>query len=239
MGESNLCLKITFLAVQLVFVACGLALIGLGIYLEIVDMIVVQAIQNSAFLAGPYLLIAVGAAILVVAVLGIVGGICSKKCNRVFLVLYIVIVFFIFVAEIAGGIIAFVFRAQVESVVVDGLSLTIRDFYNTTGTTASAVVTAVDSLQQQFMCCGIGDNGTLSIDPFWDQIQGGVPASCCVNRLNPCVLSSRFNQTCNSAVTAFVENNLLIVAVVGIVLILAEVLVFLLAICLCYSTEYS
>lgn len=66
---------------------CGLALLGVGVWLEIVDQVIVEAVQNSVFLVGPYLLIAVGAAIVVVAVLGIVGGACQKKFNRVLLIL--------------------------------------------------------------------------------------------------------------------------------------------------------
>ena len=66
---------------------CGLALLGVGVWLEVVDQVIVQAVQSSIFLVGPYLLIAVGAAIVVVAVLGIVGGACQKKFNRVLLIL--------------------------------------------------------------------------------------------------------------------------------------------------------
>lgn len=66
---------------------CGLVLLGVGVWLEVVDQVIVQAIQNSVFLVGPYLLIAVGAAIVVVALLGIFGAACQKKCNRVLLIL--------------------------------------------------------------------------------------------------------------------------------------------------------
>ena len=56
-------------------------------WLEIEDRIIVQAVQDDVFLVGPYLLIAVGAAIVVVAVLGVFGAACQKKFNRVILIL--------------------------------------------------------------------------------------------------------------------------------------------------------
>lgn len=66
---------------------CGLALLGVGVWLEVADQVIVQAVQNSIFLVGPYLLIAVGAGIVVVALLGIFGAACQKKVNRVLLIL--------------------------------------------------------------------------------------------------------------------------------------------------------
>ena len=58
--------------------------------------------------------------------------------------------FIIFLAEIAGGILAYVYRAQARELVVGGLTTAIEQHYgrNTT-TTASAVTRAVDEIQQQ------------------------------------------------------------------------------------------
>lgn len=56
-------------------------------WLEFEDRIIVQAVQDDVFLVGPYLLIAVGAAIVVVALLGVFGAACQKKFNRVILIL--------------------------------------------------------------------------------------------------------------------------------------------------------
>lgn len=243
-GKASLCLKFTFIILQVLFLICGLALLGVGVWLEVVDQVIVQAVQNNIFLVGPYLLIAVGAAIVVVAVLGIIGGACQKKFNRVLLILYIAIVFIIFLAEIAGGILAYVYRAQARELVVGGLTTAIEQHYGQNTTTASGVTRAVDEIQQQFECCGMGSNNS-AIEDFWANVEGEgmVPPSCCNTfATNPemlCVPSNRFNVTCDTAVLDFVENNLLVVATLGVVLVLVEVVVFLIAICLLYSTEYS
>ena len=58
--------------------------------------------------------------------------------------------FFIFLAELAGGILAYVYRAEARTFVVDGLGRTIRDFYGRNDTsTADAVTTAVNQIQQR------------------------------------------------------------------------------------------
>lgn len=62
---------------------------------------------------------------------------------------YIAIVFFIFLAEIAGGILAYVYRAQARAFVVDGLNSTIAEYFDQEGATANVVTTAVNQIQQQ------------------------------------------------------------------------------------------
>ncbi len=66
----------------------GLALIGVGAWLEVEEGILVDAVNQQAFLVGPYLLIAVGVAIVMVAVVGMIGAMCDRVINRV--LLYIV-----------------------------------------------------------------------------------------------------------------------------------------------------
>lgn len=65
------------------------------------------------------------------------------------LVQYIAIVFFIFLAEIAGGILAYVYRAEARTLVVGGLNTTINQFYGADSTTGGIVTQAVDQVQQQ------------------------------------------------------------------------------------------
>ena len=57
--------------------------------------------------------------------------------------------FIIFLAEIAGGILAYVYRAQARELVVGGLTTAIEQHYGQNTTTASGVTRAVDEIQQQ------------------------------------------------------------------------------------------
>ncbi len=57
-------------------------MIGVGVWLEIQESTIVDAIESNTFLAGPYLIIAAGCAVVVVAVIGMCGALCDMKCNR-------------------------------------------------------------------------------------------------------------------------------------------------------------
>lgn len=61
-------------------------MIGVGVWLELQERTVVAAIQTSTFLIGPYLIIAAGCAVVLVAAIGIVGALCDKKINRFLLI---------------------------------------------------------------------------------------------------------------------------------------------------------
>ena len=67
--------------------ACGIVMIGVGAWLQVQEQGVVPALDNAdAFLTGPYLIIAVGCAVVVVAAIGLVGALCDKKINRFLLI---------------------------------------------------------------------------------------------------------------------------------------------------------
>ena len=66
--------------------ALGGVLIGVGAWLEVEEQTIVAAVEEERFLYGPYLIIAAGAAIVLVAVIGMVGALCSHAVNRFLLV---------------------------------------------------------------------------------------------------------------------------------------------------------
>ena len=61
-------------------------MIGVGVWLELQEQDLVDAIDDGTFLVGPYLIIAAGCAVIVVALIGMFGAICDMKCNRFLLV---------------------------------------------------------------------------------------------------------------------------------------------------------
>lgn len=61
-------------------------MVGVGAWLEVQERSIVAAIEEEAFLAGPYLIIAAGCAIVLVAIIGLIGALCDKKINRFLLI---------------------------------------------------------------------------------------------------------------------------------------------------------
>jgi hypothetical protein len=62
-------------------------MIGVGAWLQVQEQGVVPALDSAdEFLTGPYLIIAVGCAVVVVAAVGLIGALCDKKINRFLLI---------------------------------------------------------------------------------------------------------------------------------------------------------
>lgn len=62
--------------------AIGLALVGLGAWLEIEQQSFQAVINQQQLLFGPYIIIAVGCIIVLIAFIGMVGACCDNKLNR-------------------------------------------------------------------------------------------------------------------------------------------------------------
>ena len=62
--------------------AIGLTLVGLGAWLEIEEQSIQAVINQQQLLFGPYIIIAVGCIVVLIAFIGMVGACCDKKLNR-------------------------------------------------------------------------------------------------------------------------------------------------------------
>lgn len=61
-------------------------MIAIGAWLEVQERSIVAAVENDTFLVGPYLIIAAGCAVVLVAAIGMIGALCDKKINRFLLI---------------------------------------------------------------------------------------------------------------------------------------------------------
>ncbi|XP_064399863.1 tetraspanin-7-like [Halichondria panicea] len=226
----NRCLQISFIIIQFVFIGLGLALIGLGAWLEVEEGTLVDAVNQQAFLVGPYLLIVVGIAIVAIAVVGVLGAMCDHLFNRVLLYIYIIVVFIIFVVEIVGAVLAFVYRDQAVGFIESGLTSTLTQ-YNGTTPTAMGIREAWDFVQTTLNCCGV-NNVT-----DWLNADLEIPTSCC--NVNMTCITEQYSKGCSSAVLNLVQTQLVAVAAVGIAFLVGEIVVILLAFCLVCCTDFD
>ncbi|CAG2180329.1 unnamed protein product [Oppiella nova] len=99
------------------------------------------------------------------------------------LLTFFVILFFIFILMLIGGILGYVFRNQVDDRMNREMISTVALYNNDT-----AVTEAWDSVQKNFRCCGISVNGAKGYQIYQRQNRpsfgGGtgkdkVPKSCC------------------------------------------------------------
>lgn len=218
-------------------------MISVGVWLKIQSDEFEAAVDTEQILYGPYLIMAAGCAIIIVAIVGMFGACCDRKFNRVLLFLYIVLVIVIFIAQTIGGILAFTYREEVFNFVRDGLNETLADYGQNFTSTDERITDAWDYVQEQLECCGINNYTDWAIVPTVDEY----PESCCSGGVRPssdipeppCSLDNVYRDGCEDALTDSIRMNLLVVASIGITFIVAEVIVVLMAVCLLCCTDFD
>lgn len=246
MAAYNLCLQVTFILVQVVFVVLGLVMIGVGAWLEVREQIIVAAIDSDTFLVGPYLIIAAGCAVVLVAAIGMIGALCDKKINRFLLIFYIVLVLVIFAAQLTGGILGFVYRDTLLDTVETGLNTTLTKYGVNTSTTSLnlAITESWDFVQQNLECCGINDVSDWVDSGGVFENNGAFPESCCMSTTLQCNLNisdpdNIHSMGCLQTLTDFISEQLLIVAAIAITFVIGEIVVVLMAFCLVCCTDFD
>ncbi|XP_011476838.1 CD81 antigen isoform X1 [Oryzias latipes] len=99
---------------NIIFSVVGLAFLALGLWLRFSDgtrgIFNVEALNSSAFVLGVTVLIVLGSVMLVVVVFGDYGACSEKRCA---LQTFIVLLFFLAVAEVVVGVLAYTSRDEV------------------------------------------------------------------------------------------------------------------------------
>ncbi|XP_073350817.1 tetraspanin 35 [Pagrus major] len=173
----------------IIFVA-GVAILGVGIWVKVDSGSIFNflgKIENvppelTQVLNVGYLLIALGALLLVIGFLGCCGAVRESKCM---LLLFFIIVLLVFIAEVAGAIVILVFRpladelftkvgkAAVENIKKDyGENADITGLWNTTMSTLK--------------CCGFYNSSDFEGSPYYVDHNRQYPPQCCPGTDNPC-----------------------------------------------------
>lgn len=166
------CLKTLLTIFSLIFLVIGLAFLVTGILAK-VDFIMFDELSTTNFSAAPWVMIGVGCFIVLV---GIMGCSATIKGNTCLLRTYGLLLGIIFICELAGAIVAIVFRGQVDTGFQDGMRNAVENY-----TSDADAKKAFDQAQSTLHCCGV-ENYTdwwtmeSGIQPYF------VPSSCCVTK---------------------------------------------------------
>lgn len=196
-------MRILMFIFNFIFFALGLVLLGVGIYSRIKSKDYESVLGgDGTILSAANLLIAAG---VLVTIIGFVGCCGAWKANKILLGIFAALIILIFIVEIAGGILAYTKKAQVEKHLLTGLKqiVSANYKYNPQTPEVKAAVKAMDFFQETVKCCGtMGANDWK--DTPWQKASIAnsttpgkarlVPDSCCKE---PGVKGS----TCNEGVT--------------------------------------
>lgn len=234
----------TFLTVfNFIFWISGIALLALGIYAKM-ELYVYMELSTIYYKEAPYILIGVGAFIVLV---GSFGCCCTFKGHTVLLYMYSCVLVLVFVAELSSGVAGFVYKNKLEDGFNQGLGIALKN-YNTDKEKRKAV----DGLQHTLHCCG-KDKYEDWFNTPWETEQNMtrvVPKSCCRVEEKTCkhfnlpakttnATLDIYSEGCYPTVTKFMQNNLALIGGIALGISFFQLLGAALACCLAKNINKS
>nr|XP_002121375.1 tetraspanin-9 [Ciona intestinalis] len=203
----NCCKYLMFLFNLLIFL-CGCVLLGLSVWAYVNADSFKKIISSDPVIFNSLIvLIAVGAVLIVAGFFGCLGAIQESKC---LLGTFFTIVLVIFIAEIVGAILIYVYYPKAKD-----LALQSMQNYNTT------TKQPWDILQTTFKCCGFTNYSD------WGST---IPSTCCSDAASPCSpsMTTFYPLGCEAAIRKYFW----IIGGIGIGIIVFEILAMIFACCL-------
>lgn len=236
--------KWVFIFFNFIFAILGILLIALGSWVVATgnDFVAraggvdnLPAVVSGTALGGGALIIICGLITLVLAALGVFGGICQA---RPLLVIFAVGLIIIVVIEFIGAVVVFLAFGPLD--IGDRVTNTMReslDLYRE-GAENSAANVLVNGIQSGFSCCGFNSSSDWLTTTFFNSTRR-FPDSCCTGA-PPGSCNSTATELhmsgCTSAVVDAVSNNRFVAIAVGIIaliILLVEIIGIVIACGLC------
>ncbi|XP_034551167.1 CD63 antigen [Notolabrus celidotus] len=212
------CVKFLLFLFNFIFWLCGLALIVVGILVQ-VALHKTLMIKDASASGAPIVVIGVGVVIFFIAFFGCCG---AWKENYCMVTMFAVLLSLVIIVQIAAAIAGYVFRNKLSTIVQDSL-VDMIDKYNST----SQFKETVDKLQEDLKCCGV--NSSADWRAFKPD-RKSVPDSCCVNVTAGCGVGAlatpaKLNKEgCHDAVVAFLNKNIQWVIVAALVIAFLQIM---------------
>ncbi|XP_077994716.1 CD9 antigen-like isoform X2 [Glandiceps talaboti] len=246
MGEACYrCSKYMLMIFNFILLLLGCGLIGAGLWLRL-DPNSQRYVDSTAdlqqYYLGTYVMIGCGALMILVGFIGCCGACCENQCLLCFYFLCLVC---LFVVEVGGGVWIYFNKQEVAKLINDGLTHAVTTLYGTDGN--EKVTEAIDSIQQEFECCGVSGPGDWMNSSFSTVVKiFAVPDSCCEDMSIDCgqgkIIGSIipfdvgiYKDGCASAIAMAVERNYVLMAGIGIGVGVIQLLGMMFSLCMCCS----
>ncbi|XP_028304524.1 tetraspanin 34a [Gouania willdenowi] len=205
-----------------IFVA-GAAILAVGIWVKVDSGSLLGILENleegaaiSQLVNVSYVLIGVGAVLLVIGFLGCCGAIRESRCM---LLTFFSIVLIIFLIEVAGAIVLLVFQdfaAELFSSLEEEVQSSIKKDYGE----SNSLTSLWNATMEQFKCCGYKNFTDFKGSPFYEA-NDVFPPTCCNSTINtgPCndnLAKISSIDGCMRKLQQFIEDNAVIVAAVAL-----------------------
>ncbi|XP_014293061.1 23 kDa integral membrane protein isoform X1 [Halyomorpha halys] len=204
----------------------GLTVLGVSIYANI------QGRSLKTFLEGELnitsiLLICVGAAVFLIAFFGCCGAIREDSC---YLNTYGVILSILLLAQIALGVLAFVYKSRFP----DTFSKYLDETFDKAIHDDKEAIVQMSEIQSTLECCGVTDYNDYTSN------HKEIPASCCMNRQqnnSTCPANEAYQKGCKQVATDFIKLILQSLGIISVTVGGVELLGVIFAFCLASSIK--
>ncbi|XP_072239490.1 tetraspanin 34a [Leuresthes tenuis] len=210
----------------------GAAILGVGVWVKVdsgsllgvLDQIDDAPDELAQLTNIGYLLIGVGAVLLVIGFLGCCGAIRESRCM---LLTFFCIVLIIFIAEVAGAVVLFVFQDLANELIEKVEVQVVRSIREKYGEDES-LTNVWNHTMEELRCCGFKNYTDFDSSPY--QIDNGnvYPPICCDQSDGPCseTLAAEFMGSipgCFTKLVQLLEENAVIVAAVALGIAFVEI----------------
>ncbi|KAM3871663.1 CD63 antigen [Diretmus argenteus] len=212
------CVKFLLFFFNFIFWICGLALIIVGILVQMALHNTFMIKDASASVA-PLVVIGVGVVIFFIAFFGCCGAWRESYCM---ITTFSILLGLIIIVEIGAAIAGYIFRGKLTLIVQDSLTDIISN-YNSTDDFRKAV----DNLQENLRCCGVNSSAD------WKTFRpdgNSVPDSCCLNVTINCgigalaVPTTLHQEGCQKALEDFLGKNIQWIIVAALVIAFLQIM---------------
>ncbi|KAM7018930.1 leukocyte surface antigen CD53-like [Tautogolabrus adspersus] len=208
MAQSCLkCLKYTMCLANFLCFMCGVAVLGLGVYMMVHISPLTPTLAKFKL---AHLLLISGIVITCVSFLGFLGAL---KENRCLLLTFFLLLFLLMLVELTVACLLLMYESQIGDWVKKDLKKGLAEAKGNMGNTTNAM-SEWDLLQTNLKCCGVNN-----VTDWGDN----VPRSCCTDHCD-IPKPPYWKIGCLDRLTTFFEENFLTTGISVIVLCIVEVL---------------
>uniref|UniRef100_A0A8D0LB19 Tetraspanin n=1 Tax=Sphenodon punctatus TaxID=8508 RepID=A0A8D0LB19_SPHPU len=221
------CVKFLVFIFNFLFWICGIALIALGIFVQ-VNLNKTLVMSNTSSSGAPIVILVVGVIIFFISFFGCCG---AWKENYCMVTTFAILLTLIFLVEIAAAIAGYIFKDKVKDALTVGFLADMKKYG------ADSVATdTINELQNKYNCCGA--NNYTDWTDVWRN--SSVPESCCLHNgtkpapncnVNPTPMTIN-TEGCAEKVEAWLHKHIVIVAAVALGVAFFEILGIIFACCL-------
>ncbi|XP_065431952.1 CD63 antigen [Chrysemys picta bellii] len=222
------CVKFLVFFFNFLFWLCGIALIVIGVLVQL-ELNKTLIMSSPSASGAPIVIIVVGVVIFFVSFFGCCG---ASKENYCMVTTFAVLLTCIFLVEIAAAIAGYIFKDKVRTALQGGLEDAMKKYSKD-----ELVAETMNELQKKYSCCGAHNyTDWFKYEPF--KSNHSVPTSCC--QANATLSTCNVNPTadtinvqgCAESIEAWLKKHIVIVAAVALGIAFFELLGIVFACCL-------